>query len=157
MVRHSFASLSGVMLAALIGASGCVSFGSGTSVFRGQDMAPMPVDEPVAPPVEPGAAPQQQHAQPGSQAYSGHPGYPAEYCPPGQGTYPAYIIGAPGFPVGCPNGHCGNQFDWYPRHHHTYSYTTPRNLTYPNPNMPSGAVVYPYYTLRGPSDFFRQK
>ena len=26
---------------------------------------------------------------------------------------------------------------------------------YPPPQVPGGAVMYPYYTLKGPSDFFR--
>jgi hypothetical protein len=44
----------------------------------------------------------------------------------------------------------------YPQHHLTYSYHRPKNLVYPPPQVPGGAVVYPYYTLKGPSDFFRQ-
>jgi hypothetical protein len=43
----------------------------------------------------------------------------------------------------------------YPQHHFTYSYHRPKNLVYPPPQVPGGAVVYPYYTLKGPSDFFR--
>jgi hypothetical protein len=66
-------------------------------------------------------------------------------------------------PEGCPPGHGGHHFghigpdgDWYPTHRHTQSYKTPSNLSYPPPNVPAGAVVYPYYTLKGPSDFFRK-
>lgn len=60
----------------------------------------------------------------------------------------------------CPSGHCrscghGNALDWYPKHHFSYSYERPRNLVYPPPQVPGGAVVYPYYTHKGPSDFFR--
>jgi hypothetical protein len=44
----------------------------------------------------------------------------------------------------------------YPQHHFTYSYHRPNNLVYPPPQVPGGAVVYPYYTLKGPSDFFRE-
>jgi hypothetical protein len=43
----------------------------------------------------------------------------------------------------------------YPQHHFTYSYKRPNNLVYPPPQVPGGAIVYPYYTLKGPSDFFR--
>ncbi|REJ93329.1 MAG: hypothetical protein DWQ34_05660 [Planctomycetota bacterium] len=43
----------------------------------------------------------------------------------------------------------------YPDHHFTYSYHRPKNLLYPPPQVPGGAVVWPYYTLKGPSDFFR--
>ena len=44
----------------------------------------------------------------------------------------------------------------YPKHHFSYSYQRPSNLQYPPPQVPGGVVVYPYYTLKGPSDFFRQ-
>lgn len=39
---------------------------------------------------------------------------------------------------------------------HTINYTTsmPKNLRYPNPNVPPTVVQYPYYTTKGPSDFF---
>ena len=44
--------------------------------------------------------------------------------------------------------------DWYPTHHHWYRYKPPKNLVYPPANQPGGVVVYPYYTLKGPDDFF---
>jgi hypothetical protein len=44
----------------------------------------------------------------------------------------------------------------YPEHHFTYAYKRPKNLQYPPPQVPGGIVVYPYYTLKGPSDFFRE-
>lgn len=54
---------------------------------------------------------------------------------------------------GCP--HCGCGCDHgCPRHYHTYQYKWPQNLVYPPPVVPAGMVQYPYYTLRGPSDFF---
>lgn len=57
---------------------------------------------------------------------------------------------------GCP--YCGADYiRWMPTHHHTYSYQRPQNLTYPSPNSVGGAVVYSYYTLKGPSDFFRDE
>ena len=43
---------------------------------------------------------------------------------------------------------------WTPTHHHTYDYRQPKDLLYPPQNQPAAAVVYPYYTLKGPSDFF---
>jgi len=62
-----------------------------------------------------------------------------------------------GYGGSCPNdGGMGCQ----PRHHRTYSYSAPRDLTYPaqsGPGAVGGAVVYPYYTHKGPSDFFRKK
>lgn len=44
----------------------------------------------------------------------------------------------------------------YPKHHFTYAYKRPHNLQYPPPQVPGGVIVYPYYTLKGPSDFFRK-
>ncbi len=44
----------------------------------------------------------------------------------------------------------------YPRHNYTYGYQRPRNLVYPQRQATGGAVVYPYYTHKGPSDFFRK-
>jgi len=35
-----------------------------------------------------------------------------------------------------------------------YRYRAPKNLRYPPANQPAGVVVYPYYTLKGPDDFF---
>lgn len=44
---------------------------------------------------------------------------------------------------------------WYPTHHHWHSYEAPRNLQYPASNVPPAVVVYPYYTVKGPDDFFK--
>jgi hypothetical protein len=35
-----------------------------------------------------------------------------------------------------------------------YRYKAPKNLVYPPANQPAGVVVYPYYTVKGPDDFF---
>ena len=43
---------------------------------------------------------------------------------------------------------------WYPTHHHHFSYDAPRGLQYPPANVPPSVVVYPYYTVKGPDDFF---
>jgi hypothetical protein len=73
-------------------------------------------------------------------------------CPPGNGCPPGY--GCPG----CPGGGCGNgEIVCQPHHGYTYSYQTPNDLRYPPANVPGGAVVYPYYTHKGPSDFFRKE
>ena len=37
-----------------------------------------------------------------------------------------------------------------------YRYRAPKDLVYPPANQPAGVVVYPYYTLKGPDDFFLQ-
>ena len=60
----------------------------------------------------------------------------------------------------CPGGACG-PYGCSPtnpkcvRDARSFSYTQPNNLRYPAQGMPGGAVVYPYYTHKGPSDFFR--
>ena len=41
-------------------------------------------------------------------------------------------------------------------HYHTYEYKAPKNLKYPPANQPPAVVQYPYYTLRGPTDFFQK-
>lgn len=82
-------------------------------------------------------------------------------CPPGGGSCPpSYGYGGScphGFHGGCPSCGLGRAPDWYPKHHFSYSYSVPNDLTYPQQNAVGGAIVYPYYTHRGPSDFFRQK
>jgi hypothetical protein len=35
-----------------------------------------------------------------------------------------------------------------------YRYKAPTDLRYPAANQPAGVVVYPYYTVKGPDDFF---
>jgi len=63
----------------------------------------------------------------------------------------------------CPHGNrigqcptCGNGVTkWAPRHYSSYSYERPNDLSWPAPNAPAGAMQYPYYTFKGPSDFFR--
>lgn len=35
-----------------------------------------------------------------------------------------------------------------------YRYRAPQDLRYPAANQPAGVVVYPYYTVKGPDDFF---
>ncbi len=174
MLRKSMPMLAGILLAALVGASGCTSLNSMSkpSIFRGQDPAGMPPVEPMAPVapepmVDAAEAPAAAAPMPEAGTLAHELANPAAddgyqeayadggYCPPGRGMYPAIV---------CPRGGgycrpgcgCGNQFDWYPRHHLSHSYTTPRNLSYPTQGAPSGAVVYPYYTLKGPGDFFRQ-
>lgn len=63
---------------------------------------------------------------------------------------------------GCPNG-CQHGFgrnclycNGMPKHYQTYQYDWPENMVYPTQGVPAGMVQYPYYTLRGPTDFFMQ-
>jgi hypothetical protein len=57
----------------------------------------------------------------------------------------------------CPTGgcrHCGFGCRPLPHHYQTYQYNWPNNMVYPTTGVPAGIVQYPYYTLRGPTDFF---
>ncbi|MEO1996375.1 MAG: hypothetical protein ABGZ17_13990 [Planctomycetaceae bacterium] len=51
-----------------------------------------------------------------------------------------------------PKDHPGE--DWKPKHRHYYTYDAPQNLVYPPKNTPPAVVQYPYYTVKGPTDFF---
>ena len=56
---------------------------------------------------------------------------------------------------GCQTGQCGpNRPHWMPTHHHWSVYRQPSNLSYPPSQVPAAVTQYPYYTLKGPSDFF---
>lgn len=88
--------------------------------------------------------------------YSGPEGYYSDYD---KRAYKMGGYGAGGCPH-CQNGsacppdgcqHCGHGC---PKHHMTYSYKWPQNQVYPPAMMPPAMVQYPYYTFRGPSDFF---
>lgn len=85
--------------------------------------------------------------------------------PMGSNPGPMYYNGpAAAGPMNCPPCHnhphgaqcpvCAPDNFWTPTHHHTYDYRQPKDLVYPPQNQPAAAVVYPYYTLKGPSDFF---
>jgi len=84
--------------------------------------------------------------------------------PEGYYTYPrnyAYTYGdnAGGCPycqngTACPPDGCPDCGHGCPHHHMTYQYKWPENLVYPAPVMPAGMIQWPYYTLRGPTDFF---
>ena len=75
------------------------------------------------------------------------PGTPWDQCRHGQ-----YDL----MPGGCP--HCGSEYiRWMPTHYQTYAYHRPNDLNYPSQNSVGGAVVYSYYTLKGPSDFFHDE
>ena len=53
--------------------------------------------------------------------------------------------------VGC--DHCIN-LPFHPVHRNFHTYSVPRGLTYPEQDTPAAMVQYPYYTFRGPTDFF---
>lgn len=62
------------------------------------------------------------------------------YCPPGAG----------GWKDGHKNTYHQNK---RPRNYQTYKYIPPATV-YPQQNQPLGIVQYPYYTHKGPDDFF---
>ena len=39
-------------------------------------------------------------------------------------------------------------------HDYKWSYNPPQGLVYPPANQPAGVIQYPYYTVKGPTDFF---
>ncbi|MCA9080793.1 MAG: hypothetical protein KDA58_09555 [Planctomycetaceae bacterium] len=155
MQRTSLPTLAGVLLAALVGASGCQSM---STISRGQSPADPAIQAAGfhhAPCSDVTHYGEVQNTGPGC----GPQGCPSGYCP--QGGYcpeAGYGYGGGMCPhgPGCRSCGCGNHLDWYPRHHMSYSYSAPNDLKYPTPNSPSGVIQYPYYTLKGPSDFFRQ-
>ena len=53
-----------------------------------------------------------------------------------------------------PDG-CGHNF-CAPPQTYRFQYIVPQGLNYPPPNAMPGVVQYPYYTVKGPDDFFHQ-
>lgn len=75
--------------------------------------------------------------------------------PLGKAGCPACEYGRSCPQSGCP--HCGANGiapGGCPQHYQTYRYDWPQNMVYPPDQVPAGMVQYPYYTLRGPTDFF---
>ena len=63
----------------------------------------------------------------------------------------------------CRNGACqscgrggagGMNLPFHPVHRNFHTYDVPQGLTYPQQNTPAAVYQYPYYTTRGPTDFF---
>lgn len=92
--------------------------------------------------------------------YTGPGGYYVDQpLIPNGGAAGAGASGCPECQYGnaCPtNGcrRCGLGCKSCPHHVNTYQHNWPRNLVYPDPSAPPAVVQYPYYTLRGPTDFF---
>ena len=53
---------------------------------------------------------------------------------------------------GCQGAGCNLPF--HPVHRNFQTYHAPQNLMYPPENAQPAQVQFPYYTLRGPTDFF---
>ena len=85
-------------------------------------------------------------------------------CPPGGCPV---CFGIPGLPClpGCGLFGHGRGGLFVPQHIHNYSYNQPKNLLYPpgaDPRRPGTmgpmpTVQYPYYTTKGPDDFFHDR
>jgi hypothetical protein len=43
---------------------------------------------------------------------------------------------------------------FHPVHRNFHTYDVPQGLTYPQQDTPAAVYQYPYYTTRGPTDFF---
>lgn len=77
-------------------------------------------------------------------------------------SHKAYTYGGAGGSGGCPHCQYGNSCPpsgckhckSHPKHYTTYDFKWPENLVYPQYGAPAAAVQYPYYTFRGPTDFF---
>lgn len=95
--------------------------------------------------------------------YAGPEGYYTEH----DRTYTTNQGGCPNCDYGnaCPSNGCptcghhiahvlGHGPNGFPTHYQTYDYRWPQNQVYPVGPLPAGMVQYPYYTLRGPTDFF---
>ena len=57
----------------------------------------------------------------------------------------------------CHSGNCqgaGCNLPFHPVHRNFHNYHAPQGLMYPPENSAPALVQYPYYTLRGPTDFF---
>jgi hypothetical protein len=48
----------------------------------------------------------------------------------------------------------GCNLPFHPVHRNFHTYNAPQNLMYPPENAAPAQVQYPYYTFRGPTDFF---
>ncbi|MCA9059836.1 MAG: hypothetical protein KDA85_15115 [Planctomycetaceae bacterium] len=84
----------------------------------------------------------------------GHGGHNCPMCQHGMG----HGVMAPG--AGYCDPQCqagpGCNLPFHPVHRNFYTYSTPSNLMYPPENSQPAQVQYPYYTLRGPTDFFME-
>ena len=117
----------------------------------------------------------QQYCPPGANPYAmgayGQTGVPAGMSQYGPGMYGEAPLGTGQLPPGVhgtpyreyaqtwkgryvqptnPQAPAGT----FPTHKYKFEYHAPKNLVYPRAGQPAGVTVYPYYTTRGPTDFF---
>ena len=147
-----------VILCALSGVfSGCQSTNPG--IYRGQSPERMGHHPTAFPPGALMAAP----PMPAGPAV-----LPASFASPGGANCPScepsarMMSGIPPHLAGGMGGHRGMgghhrhhmNLPFHPVHRNFYTYDAPSNLSYPDENAPPAVLQYPYYTLRGPTDFF---
>jgi hypothetical protein len=88
-----------------------------------------------------------------------HHGVRRSTCPPHQANLHGGACQSGYCTPGAHGGHLHSLLGlngWQPTHNHWHSYDVPSNLSYPPSTVPGGVVVYPYYTVKGPDDFFLQ-
>lgn len=171
-------------LTVLLAASTLVGCGQSRQLVRGQSPSTnAPAAEPLGPIIgsAPGYAEQTEphkarHLHQDFKVYNGFRdnnfGYEGGYYAGPQGYYTdhdrTYRTGQRGggcpaceYGRGCPQGgcqHCGCNNGCgpggCPQHYQTYRYNWPQNMVAPPSEVPAAMVQYPYYTLRGPTDFF---
>lgn len=113
-----------------------VGCSTGSSIVRGQNPDELPAGGVVQASHSQDFGAEAQYVTPVSHENYGTPMY--YDCPPAD----------------CPDNNCLACKKCWPHHKHYYSYAEPQNLLYPPANTPAAMVQYPYYTVKGPSDFF---
>lgn len=89
--------------------------------------------------------PASNHDCPMCQASDGHAH--GQACPPSHGSHGGHHGAANCQGAGC-------NLPLHPVHRNFHTYHAPQNLMYPPENAAPAQVQYPYYTFRGPTDFF---
>jgi hypothetical protein len=127
-----------------------VGCGSSQAITRGQSPAgPPPAEHHVAYGDAPHGAVYPGESHPGDVEYGGCPVGDECY---GEGGYGEGGYGGVGYGGGGAYGWGRNQGWEEP----SPAYSIRRNYVYPPANVPPSFVQYPYYTHKGPSDFFMQ-
>ncbi|HEX6987066.1 MAG TPA: hypothetical protein VF170_16930 [Planctomycetaceae bacterium] len=172
----AWGGLAGTLLAAGVGCSSTDALIRGQSpdgagVARAADFAAPPVIRAQSPDRAAALRPKPSHntklvshegvpVSSGTLADGTVVGHPSGYCPPDGAYCPPGHHGVcmPGIPcpgIPCPAPHLGLTG-------HTYTYRDPGVPVYPpgtgpaltGPGSPGAVVQYPYYTTKGPDDFF---
>lgn len=71
------------------------------------------------------------------------------YCQQGHGQN---VLGCPA----CSDPSQRINLPFHPVHRNSFTVNAPKNMMYPPSPSQAGVVQYPYYTFRGPTDFFMQ-